>query len=259
MPLQDDGNISKWLRSGASKVTRRVILNPSFFAGEDESLSWEEHRARYRQVVRHSASQFKEVLEHHGPEALRQMVAALEEKRDRVKDSVAAKRENLERFDSDTDAAEALGDATNRALRTRMILEVRWATADAVLHQWLAFSEVDVEEVATELTAAEGPIPPIPPDVSPSRKTKEVCEAILKVTDRPEHLLNGISLKDLFSRVVEDVGQADPRKDDAWRTPYGTLHEWTKRNLSPEYWTGDASGIVELAKRLMEEKQSSIY
>ena len=236
-----------------------VSLRASHLAQPEESLTWEEHQARYRKVARESASDFKEVLDQHGPGALRETVDELLKRRHELEESKDARRDQLDELDLDDETLEDIQEVLRRLQGSVAMLDVRHAVADAVLYQWLAFSRVDVEEIASAIVhAAERP-PPIPPKVSPSPRAQEVCRAIASVTkERPEHLLDETQLKDLFQRVANELDGLDSENEEAWRSPYGILHEWTKRNLGSEYWTGDASGIAELAERLTEENERSV-
>jgi hypothetical protein len=235
-------------------------MEPFFLAGPGDSLSWEEHQARYREIVRKSANDFKEVLKNHGPGALRETVDALRERWNELQEALETKRNHLSDLDRDHDAWSDMHEAILRLQRTEARVEVRHAVADAVLYQWLTFSTVDVEEITSEITITdtEDNLPPVPLEVSLSPRVQEVCQAITLVTEeRPEHIVEEAQLKDLFRWVAIELDGVD--SGDAWRTPYGTLHEWTKRNLGSKYWTGDAPGIVKLAERLTEEDDRSVY
>ena len=253
MPSGSDEDVPTWLRSGAMTVPKSISMEPYVLARSGESLSSEEHQARYREIVRKSVADFEEVLKNHGPAALRETVDALRDRWDELQEAVSTKRNHLGDLDRDHHAWSDMQEATLRMQQAEAMLELRHAVADAVLYQWLTFSEVDVGEITSAITCTDDEFPSLPPGVrSPSSRVQEICRTITSVTkERPKHLLEETQLKDLFRWVAIELDGVN--SEDAWRTPYGTLHEWTKRNLGPNYWTGDAPGIVELAKRLTED------
>ena len=249
-------DIQAVMRSGVLRAPEIESVPADVLAKEGEGLSHDQYHARYREAVREAAIHFRETVEAHGPEALRGAIEELNQRRQGLKRREREKREEAARIlesgmQEVTDdlpgsiPLDKIEDRVQELRRAAALLHLRESVADAVLYQWLAFSTVEIDEIASPSTTREE-TPSLPDTVKLSKGAREVCETIVQIAeDRGDELLKRMELQDLFQRVGDQLGLNGKSAD-------GRLRQWVRRNLGTIYWEGSPLGIARLARDLLE-------